>query len=59
MLWGISIAVMVSFAGLIYVTYPDKPAMPRTFPNGLEKELGGPKAVRVSFQFIFASPIIF
>lgn len=26
--------------------YPDKPSAPRTFPGGLEAELGGPKAVR-------------
>jgi NADH dehydrogenase (ubiquinone) 1 beta subcomplex subunit 8 len=25
--------------------YPDKPSAPRTFPGGLEAELGGPRAV--------------
>jgi hypothetical protein len=27
------------------VTVPGKPSVPRTFPGGLEKELGGPDAV--------------
>lgn len=26
--------------------YPDRPSVPRTFPGGLEAELGGPNAVR-------------
>lgn len=28
--------------------YPDRPSAPRTFPEGLEAELGGPKAVRAA-----------
>lgn len=32
-------------AGLVSVFYPDKPALPRTFPDGLEDELGGPGAL--------------
>ncbi|KAK4541887.1 hypothetical protein LTR36_007251 [Oleoguttula mirabilis] len=28
--------------------YPDKPSAPRTFPDGLEKELGGPRAPRAA-----------
>jgi NADH dehydrogenase (ubiquinone) 1 beta subcomplex subunit 8 len=26
--------------------YPDRPSAPRTFPDGLEAELGGPRALR-------------
>ena len=35
-------------AGLVSMFYPDKPALPRTFPDGLEDELGGPGALPVS-----------
>ena len=51
--WG---AVLLScFAGtvlllmdVVYQYYPDKPSAPRTFPGGLERELGGPNAPSVS-----------
>ncbi|EWC45816.1 hypothetical protein DRE_05153 [Drechslerella stenobrocha 248] len=40
------IAVGLGVVGLIYKTYPDKPAVPREFPdNGLEKALGGKAAL--------------
>ncbi|KAJ6264391.1 hypothetical protein Dda_0537 [Drechslerella dactyloides] len=36
------IALGLSICGVVYYTYPDKPAVPREFPdNGLEKSLGG------------------
>ncbi|KAF3924234.1 hypothetical protein ABW21_db0203749 [Orbilia brochopaga] len=36
------IALGLGVCGLIYSTYPDRPAVPREFPdNGLEKALGG------------------
>jgi len=31
--------------GAVYVTIPGKPSVPRTFPGGLEQELGGPGTV--------------
>ena len=34
--------------GVVRQYYPDKPAIPRTFPGGLDRELGGPGAVPVS-----------
>ncbi|EKG13867.1 hypothetical protein MPH_08960 [Macrophomina phaseolina MS6] len=37
-----------SFCAVTYYLRPDKPSAPRTFPDGLEKELGGPGALRVS-----------
>lgn len=47
-LFGSFWAVFGSFAAVTYYLRPDKPSAPRTFPNGLEKELGGPDALRVS-----------
>ncbi|KZF22109.1 NADH:ubiquinone oxidoreductase subunit [Xylona heveae TC161] len=43
---GCFIAATVGLCGVVYKYYPDKPATPRTFPNGLEVELGGPNALR-------------
>ncbi|KAA8913737.1 hypothetical protein FN846DRAFT_928369 [Sphaerosporella brunnea] len=37
------IATVLGLCGVVYMFYPDKPAVPRTFPHhGLEKALGGP-----------------
>lgn len=47
-LFGTFWAVFGSGCALTYYLRPDKPSAPRTFPNGLEKELGGPNALRVS-----------
>ena len=47
-LMGCFVATTLSLLGVVYVTYPDKPAVPRTFPDGLEQELGGKGSVRVS-----------
>ncbi|KAL7276173.1 hypothetical protein RUND412_000866 [Rhizina undulata] len=43
---GVFIMTVLSFAGVCYMYYPDKPAVPRTFPHdGLVTSLGGPKAL--------------
>ncbi|CRG91521.1 NADH dehydrogenase (ubiquinone) 1 beta subcomplex 8 [Talaromyces islandicus] len=42
---GTFVAGFLGFCGLVSMYYPDKPSTPRTFPNGLEKELGGTEAV--------------
>ena len=49
-LFQVSIFVVAVFglAGVVSLFYPDKPSAPREFPDGLEAELGGPGAVRVS-----------
>lgn len=48
---GMFIAGMFGLCGVIYMWYPDKPAVPRTFPhNGLEVALGGKNALPVSLQ---------
>ncbi|WPH00627.1 Hypothetical protein R9X50_00345700 [Acrodontium crateriforme] len=47
---GVLSAVFVGTVGLlcgtVYMYYPDKPSSPRTFPGGLEAELGGKAAPR-------------
>lgn len=48
LLMGVFQAVFWGVAGVIYVYYPDKPAVPRTFQDGLETELGGPGGKTVS-----------
>lgn len=45
---GVFVATFLGFCGLVSFYYPDKPSVPRTYPEGLEKELGGPNAVKVS-----------
>jgi hypothetical protein len=47
-LMGTFVATFLGLCGVVYLTYPDRPAVPRTFPGGLEEELGGRGAVRVS-----------
>jgi len=44
-------AFVVTFLSVLYavkLSYPDMPAVPREFEGGLEKELGGAGALRVS-----------
>lgn len=52
--WKLKIANKVkgsfvaAFCGVLTIVstyYPDRPSAPRTFPGGLEAELGGPKTV--------------
>ncbi|KAF2091229.1 hypothetical protein K490DRAFT_54126 [Saccharata proteae CBS 121410] len=45
-LLGTFIATTLGLCGIVKLYYPDKPSAPRTFPDGLEKELGGPTALR-------------
>ncbi|RAK77154.1 uncharacterized protein BO72DRAFT_448222 [Aspergillus fijiensis CBS 313.89] len=42
---GAFIVAFLGLCGTVSLFYPDKPSVPRTFPDGLEKELGGPRAV--------------
>ena len=42
----ISCIGLLSYA--VYSTYPDRPAFPKEYEGGLDKELGGMGAVRVS-----------
>jgi NADH dehydrogenase (ubiquinone) 1 beta subcomplex subunit 8 len=45
---GSFVAVFMTVVGAVYITYPDRKAYPREFEDGLERELGGSGAVRVS-----------
>lgn len=45
---GIFVATFLSLVGVVSLYYPDKPSVPKTYEDGLEKELGGPNAVPVS-----------
>ncbi|KAJ5804309.1 uncharacterized protein N7518_000612 [Penicillium psychrosexuale] len=42
---GCFVAVFFSMVGIVSLTYPDKPSVPKAYVDGLEKELGGPNAV--------------
>ncbi|CAD0115161.1 unnamed protein product [Aureobasidium uvarum] len=45
-LLGTFIASVFVLMGVVRQYYPDKPAVPRTFPGGLDRELGGAGAAR-------------
>ena len=45
---GCFITSVFGLVGIVSLFYPDKPSAPRTFKDGLETELGGPNALRVS-----------
>ncbi|KAJ5225106.1 hypothetical protein N7468_006331 [Penicillium chermesinum] len=43
--FGCFVAAFLGLCGVVSLFYPDKPSVPKTYPGGLEKELGGPNAV--------------
>lgn len=45
---GCFVAAVFGLSAVVAQFYPDKPSVPRTFPDGLEKELGGAHAALVS-----------
>jgi NADH dehydrogenase (ubiquinone) 1 beta subcomplex subunit 8 len=47
---GTFIAAFLGVTGVVYMTYPDRVAYPRSFEGGLERELGGPGAVRARME---------
>lgn len=47
---GTFVATFLAVVGSVYATYPEKPAFPREFEDGLQRELGGANAVRVSLE---------
>ncbi len=47
---GLFIAAFLSVVGLVKLNLPEAPAYPREFEGGLERELGGPGALRVSYD---------
>lgn len=44
---GFFVAAFLGLCGVVSLYYPDKPSVPKTYADGLEKELGGPNAVPV------------
>ena len=46
--WAGAVTVFFSIYGLVYLAYPEAPAVPKGYEGGLERELGGPGTVRVS-----------
>ncbi|KAH8815145.1 NADH:ubiquinone oxidoreductase 20.1kD subunit [Xylogone sp. PMI_703] len=40
------VAVFLTLCGAVAMTYPDRPSAPKEYEGGLERELGGPGAVR-------------
>ena len=47
-MWVGSILTVLGLCAVTSYYYPDKPSAPRTWPDGLEAEYGGPGAVSVS-----------
>ncbi|KAH7134077.1 hypothetical protein EDB81DRAFT_803125 [Dactylonectria macrodidyma] len=47
---GTFLAVFFSVLGVVSFNYPDMVAYPREFENGLQRELGGPGAVRARME---------
>ncbi|KAF2189315.1 hypothetical protein K469DRAFT_701949 [Zopfia rhizophila CBS 207.26] len=45
-LLGTFVASVFGLCGVVGLYYPDKISVPKTYEDGLEKELGGPRAVR-------------
>lgn len=43
-------------SGVVYQFYPDQPAVPKQYEDGLETELGGPGALRVGPARDFQCP---
>lgn len=41
------VAAFLGLCGVVSLFYPDRPSAPKTYPDGLEKELGGRSAVPV------------
>ena len=50
-MWAGFISIVLGLSGAVYAYYPDIPSAPREFEDGLERELGGPHALRVSKRF--------
>ncbi|KAL8948805.1 MAG: hypothetical protein Q9222_005034 [Ikaeria aurantiellina] len=44
-LLGCFVATVLGLCGVVRVYYPDRPSAQRTFPGGLDRELGGQRAL--------------
>jgi hypothetical protein len=48
---GTFVAAVLGLCGVVSLYYPDKKTVPKSYEGGLDAELGGPRAVRVSVPF--------
>ena len=48
LMWCGFLGILGSLIFAVKMTYPDRPSAPKEYEGGLEAELGGPGAVRVS-----------
>jgi NADH dehydrogenase (ubiquinone) 1 beta subcomplex subunit 8 len=55
---GAFVVTFLGFTGVVYMFYPDRPSVPRTFPGGLDIELGGKGAVPVSSRGQSRAPLM-
>lgn len=44
---GIFVSAVLGLCAVVAQFYPDRPSVPREFPDGLEAEMGGPRALIV------------
>lgn len=49
---GAFVVTFLGLCGVVSMYYPDKPSVPKTYVDGLEKELGGANAVPVCSSYI-------
>lgn len=47
-MWTFFLTCLGGLSYAVYSTYPDRPSAPKEYEDGLEAELGGPGALRVS-----------
>jgi len=52
------VVAVFALMGAVRMSYPDKPSVPKEYEGGLERELGGPLAVRVSLRQEFHGYIL-
>lgn len=48
-MWAFFLSCVGGLGFAVYSTYPDRPSAPKEYEGGLEAELGGPGALRVSY----------
>jgi len=46
--WAVFIGAVLGLRYAVKATYPDRPSAPKEYEDGLERELGGPGAVRAN-----------
>lgn len=46
--WAFFIGTVLSLSYTVKLTYPDRPSAPKEYEGGLDREMGGPGALRVS-----------